>query len=255
MPLSAGAIAGLGLAGDVIGGLFGKSGQSSANKANLRIARENRQWQEMMSNSAYQRSAKDLEKAGLNRILAIGQPASTPAGNIATMQNENAPLQAGIGKGINSAMALATMKANIANINARTELTNAQKKAIAPAAGLGEGVGGAIEFSKEQLRNLDWLSMADRFGQDVKGVATAAKEGIKNIGQNGVNNYEMAKTKIRKMSEEMNLVSPDKLEQELRAVVDQMDAPKGMNNKQKLIWAMNHIDEIARFRNRQIQGK
>jgi hypothetical protein len=40
-----------------------------------------------MSNTAHQRAAKDLEKAGLNRILAVTQPASSPGGNMAQVQS------------------------------------------------------------------------------------------------------------------------------------------------------------------------
>lgn len=39
-----------------------------------------RAFQRNMSNTAYRRAARDLEKAGLNRILALGSPASTPSG-------------------------------------------------------------------------------------------------------------------------------------------------------------------------------
>lgn len=108
-----------GLLGNIVGGLFGRSGQQSANEANLAIARENRAWQERMSNTAYQRSALDLEKAGLNRILALGQPASTPAGNIATMQNKNAKLADSIGAGVNTALQATKLRQEIKESNSR----------------------------------------------------------------------------------------------------------------------------------------
>lgn len=108
---------------DIIGGLLGRSGVSSANQANLQIARENREWQERMANTQYQRSARDLELAGLNRILAYGSPAPTPAGNIATMQNEMAPLGEGIAKGLTTAINVKRLSQDLRNLQATEELT------------------------------------------------------------------------------------------------------------------------------------
>ena len=109
-----------GIIGNIAGGLLGRSGQRDANRTNLAIARENRAWQTHMSNTANQRAAADLEKAGLNRILAFGRPASTPAGNTAVMQNEKKQL------GENVATAAATA-AGIRNMTEQNKLLRAQQ--------------------------------------------------------------------------------------------------------------------------------
>jgi len=72
----------------LLGGAMGAKGQRDANESNERIALENRQFQERMSSTAYQRAMADMKSAGLNPILAAGRGgADTPGGSTAVMGN------------------------------------------------------------------------------------------------------------------------------------------------------------------------
>ena len=79
---------GLGAAGSLFGSIL--SGDQSEE-----VARDNRRFVERMSNTAYQRAAADLEAAGLNRILAIGSPASTPSGAMPTIPDYGQSMASG----------------------------------------------------------------------------------------------------------------------------------------------------------------
>ena len=108
--------AGIGAAGSI-------AGQSSANRRNWQIAKAQMRFQERMSNTAYQRSIKDLKAAGLNPLMAVGSGgASSPAGASATMQNEMAGLQ----DSLNSAFQSRRMTQEVKNLKASEKLAGTQ---------------------------------------------------------------------------------------------------------------------------------
>lgn len=212
--------------GSVVGGLFGMSGQDSANKANLKIARENREWQERMSNTAYQRSAKDLQAAGLNRILALGGPASTPAGNIAKMENVKKPLQEGISGGIDKAITAKMAAAQIDNIRAQTELTRAQRDAIVPK----ETVGEAVQEAKDAWEPIT-KSMIDKA---ITERATSAKQS---------KTLQDRSNKMTNIAKSMGL--------DLGLLLDALHGMDQINPRwtddEKLNWAVNNPDAVKRY--------
>lgn len=77
--------AGFGAAGSLLGGLLGNQGSRL-------MAREQMNFQEHMSNTAYQRAMTDMRLAGINPMLAFMQGgASSPSGASATMNDVISP--------------------------------------------------------------------------------------------------------------------------------------------------------------------
>ena len=115
-PVTAGLITG---GASIAADLFGSSQQREFNAKQAQIDRD---WQERMSNTAYQRAVKDMEAAGLNRILALGNPASTPSGAQASMSLP--AYSSGISTGVSAASAkqqIAESKTRQKNIEQTTK--------------------------------------------------------------------------------------------------------------------------------------
>lgn len=114
-------------AASAIGGIASWFGGRSANESNAKSAREQMEFQERMSNSAWQRGVADMRKAGLNPMLAFTQgPASSPSGSMSTSTNAAAGIPHAINQGIGSAIQLQQLKTNMDNTAANTELAKAQ---------------------------------------------------------------------------------------------------------------------------------
>lgn len=103
------------------GGAIGAGAQGDANRRNIELAREQMRFQERMSSTAYQRAAADMEAAGLNRILALGKPASTPSGAKAEVASTGKPIQEGIQNAATTALGIYRAGAEVKNIEADTE--------------------------------------------------------------------------------------------------------------------------------------
>lgn len=180
-------VAGAMLAGSALGVL----GQYSSNRANYNIGRENnlfsareallnRDFQQRMSNTSWQRGVADMRAAGINPMLAVSQGgASSPSGNsaqgiaAANQQSELSQAAEGARNYVLTQAQLAQTAAQIRNTEANTAKTvidaknnlNSGKK-LEVEGGIWSGISSAFSHYKDIKPSLDLKS---KMGGDFSG--------------------------------------------------------------------------------------
>lgn len=164
------------------GALVSAKGVRDQNRTNIRLAAENRKFQERMSNTAVQRRMKDMREAGINPILAGKYDATTPPGNVATAHSVGSAAVEGLEKSANTAVNLRRTKLELKNLEATNALLLAQAgqavnaglnqaaqaqrnsattRALQPVAVAGETAGSALDAARDWFRRqgvTGWLT-------------------------------------------------------------------------------------------------
>lgn len=175
----------IGAAGAIGGTMLTNSAQAAASKKQM-------EFQAYMSNTAYRRAARDLEKAGLNRILALGSPASTPAGAQPNLHD----LGQSLSSGINSGLAYKSVKANVERTKAETGITKVEERLSKDMLKFYEGNPGL----KKAILGGMLSRQAGLSG--VPGATTGALKQIWNSAKSGWTNYRQNEWK-RKIESEL----------------------------------------------------
>lgn len=142
----------------VAGGLLGGKSQSAANKANLKINRENNAFSERMRDTSIDSQVKQLDRNGINKMMIAPSGAASPQASAA------APMQSvgdyGLGNAASKAMSLASAKAQIANVQSQSAANTANANYLAEQAKTQDSVRATMAAQQVQALSAAGLSHA-----------------------------------------------------------------------------------------------
>lgn len=157
-------------------GIYNHIENNAAMSYNSAEALANRNWQERMSNTAYQRAVEDMRKAGINPILAYANGgASTPGGSGATITG------ASMGMPSASALGVSALSGNVPNSYFNRSESHSQWYQLADA------VGTQMSMSHSSPKNLveDLLRTYNAMQKVEKTVPEPKMDGGKTHGGGG----------------------------------------------------------------------
>lgn len=140
-------------------GIYNHIEQNAAMSFNSAEALANRQFQERMSSTAYQRAVADMRKAGLNPILAYAQGgASTPGGSGATITG------ASMGMPASSALGVSTLNGNVPNSYFSRSESKSQWYQLAEAVGsqMSTGYSSPVQLTEDLLKTYKQMEKTEK---------------------------------------------------------------------------------------------
>lgn len=102
-----------GLAGGAVGGASGFGSAAQAQGYYAQNMNASQEWADYMRRTAYQSAVKDLQKAGLNPMLAYTQGAASSPGSSGGGPSVNADIVGGIVRGVSSAKEMMLLNSNV----------------------------------------------------------------------------------------------------------------------------------------------